>query len=539
MTPVAIYARYSTDKQDARSIDDQLRRCREYAERHDQEVVAEFTDAATSGAHTQRVNLRRMLDVATATKRPPFKAVLVDDLSRLSRDLGDTWRIIFTDLAAVDVRVIDASTGMSSDANGARTMFAAMAMVNDTFLQLVRHETHRGLQGRAIAGFATGGSLYGYRTYEEPNPSDRDHPRKIWMIDEAEAKVVRRIYDMFDSGSHGYKAIADTLNREGVEPPRNNGRGNKFGGGWGHSTIRAIVTNEKYIGRWRWNATKWIRVPGRKARRQLERPESEHVVREYPDLAIIDRAVWDRIQARLARRKETNTRDTPRADSRVYLLSGLMRCGVCKGPMSVIGRAVKNGREYTQFGCTAHVKRGDTICPNKLTISEHKVRTAFLDHVRTEVLTVPNVMKQLATAFEDRAREQSTGMPADLQRKLKAAEARVANATRLMVEMPDDLGIRRQREADQAEVRRLAVELAVAPKPEALPTEKQIASATRSLLAAITDAAPDRARAALARAMAPILLTPKIIGADHLVEVTGSFDLSPVFAGLQSSGGRI
>jgi hypothetical protein len=39
---------------------------------------------------------------------------------------------------------------MSSDASGARTMFTAMAMVNDTFLQFVRHETHRGLQGRAI-----------------------------------------------------------------------------------------------------------------------------------------------------------------------------------------------------------------------------------------------------------------------------------------------------------------------------------------------------------------------------------------------------
>lgn len=108
--PPSPSTRYSTDKQDARSIDDQLRRCREYAERHQQEVVGEFTDAATSGAHTDHVNLRRMLDVATATKRPPFKAVIVDDLSRLSRDLGDTWRIIFTDLAAVDVRVIDAST---------------------------------------------------------------------------------------------------------------------------------------------------------------------------------------------------------------------------------------------------------------------------------------------------------------------------------------------------------------------------------------------------------------------------------------------
>lgn len=538
MTPVAIYARYSTDKQDARSIDDQLRRCREYAERHDQEVVAEFTDAAMSGAHTERANLRRMLDVATATKRPPFKAVIVDDLSRLSRDLGDTWRIIFTDLAAVDVRVIDASTGMASDASGARTMFAAMAMVNDTFLQLVRHETHRGLQGRAIAGFATGGSLYGYRTYEEPDPADRDHPRKIWTIDEAEAAVVRRIYDMFERGI-GYRAIADKLNREGIEPPRNNGRGNKFGGGWGHSTIRAILTNEKYIGVWRWNATKWIRVPGRKARRQLDRPESEHVVREYPDLAIIGRPVWDRIQATLDRRKHSGVREGVRSDQRVYLLSGLMRCGVCGGPMSVSSRAVKKNVEYTQFGCTAYASRGESICSNNMTVSQKRICDGFLDHMRTEALTVANVMKQLAATFESHANEQTKVAPAELERQLKSAEARVANATRLMLEMPDDLDIRRHREADQAEVRRLTAALEAQRRAGKIPTAKEIEKATSSLLAAIQNAAPDKAREALARAMAPLLVTPKIVGPEHLVEVSGSLDLAPSFPGYGRSGGRI
>ncbi|HEX4354402.1 MAG TPA: recombinase family protein, partial [Polyangiales bacterium] len=379
MTPVAIYARYSTDKQDARSIDDQLRRCREFAARHDQEVVAEFSDAATSGAHTDRVNLRRMLDVATATKRPPFKAVIVDDLSRLSRDLGDTWRIIFTDLAAVDVRVTDASTGMSSDASGARTMFAAMAMVNDTFLQLVRHETHRGLQGRAIAGFSTGGSLYGFTTFEEENPSDRDHPRKLWAIDETEAEIVRRIYRMFDEGSHGYRSIADLLNREGVPAPRNNGRGGKHGGGWGHSTIRAILASEKYMGRWRWNATKWIRVPGKRARRQLPRPESEHVVREYLELAIIDQITWHRVQTKFERRKQGGNRgEVMRANQHTYLLSGLLRCGVCGGPMSVNGQKVKNGVRYASFGCSAHASRGGSICSNGWSINEKKLTEAFL-----------------------------------------------------------------------------------------------------------------------------------------------------------------
>src|SRR6185503_9324586 len=107
-------------------------------------------------------------------------------------------------------------------------------------------------------------------------------------------------------------------------------------------------------------------------------------------------------------------------------------------------------------------------------------------------------------------------------------------ATRLMLEMPDDLDIRRHREADQAEVRRLTAALEAQRRTGSIPTEKEIAKATRSLLAAIENAAPDKAREALARAMAPILLTPKIEGADHLVEVTGSLDLAPSFPGYES-----
>ena len=65
---------------------------------------------------------------------------------------------------------------MSSDGAGARLTFGAMALVNDTFLQLVRTETHRGLEGRALGGFWTGGKVYGYATVVEPNPPDPEHP---------------------------------------------------------------------------------------------------------------------------------------------------------------------------------------------------------------------------------------------------------------------------------------------------------------------------------------------------------------------------
>ncbi len=112
-----------------------------------------------------------------------FQTVLVDDLSRLSRDLGNTWQIVFRDLATAHVRVIDVSTGMASDSAGARIQFGALALVNDTMLQIVRSETLRGLEGRALAGFWAGGRVYGYRTVREENPPDPEHPRAVPVID--------------------------------------------------------------------------------------------------------------------------------------------------------------------------------------------------------------------------------------------------------------------------------------------------------------------------------------------------------------------
>jgi DNA invertase Pin-like site-specific DNA recombinase len=168
---VAVYARYSTDRQDSRSIDDQIRRCRAYSDARGFQVVDTYSDAAVSGSHMEREHLQRLL--ADAGRRR-FDCVLVDDLSRLSRDLGATWRIVFEDLAVRGVRVVDCTTGMASDSAGARLTFGALALVNDTFLQLVRAETHRGLEGRALAGFATGGKTSSSRM----RPATRSRPSR-------------------------------------------------------------------------------------------------------------------------------------------------------------------------------------------------------------------------------------------------------------------------------------------------------------------------------------------------------------------------
>ena len=206
--PVVIYSRFSTAMQDARSIDDQERRCRAYAATHGMRVVDVYADAAESGSHLERAGMQRLL--ADARARAPFRGVLVDDLSRLSRDLGNTWNVVFGDLADRDIGVVDVTSGMASTDPNARITFAALGMVNDQFLQSVRKQTHRGLEGRALAGFWAGGRCFGYRTVEEENPPDPEHPRKRPVIDEEQAACTASV----PAFSHWPRPKANRLDAE-------------------------------------------------------------------------------------------------------------------------------------------------------------------------------------------------------------------------------------------------------------------------------------------------------------------------------------
>jgi DNA invertase Pin-like site-specific DNA recombinase len=345
--------------------------------------------------------MQRLLRDAQAGR---FAAVLVDDLSRLSRDLGNTWRILFEELAAAGVRVIDVTTGMASDGAGARLTFGAMALVNDTFLQLVRAETHRGMEGRAIAGFSTGGRTYGYTTVPEENPQDPEHPRRQPVIDESEAAVVRRIFVLFVGGV-SLKAIAAILNFEGVPAPHDGGRGNQIGRGWPHTTVRAILANERYTGKVVWNASKWIRVAGTKARGRVERPESEWRIARHDELRIVDDDLWRAAQARFSRRASAARRGPlPGSGQHPSLLSGLLRCGVCNGSMTGVSRRVKNGVTYMNYGCTSHFTRGASICPNGTMISDLKATTGIVGALQRE-LTAPTMAQRFIDAFQRRRAE--------------------------------------------------------------------------------------------------------------------------------------
>ena len=137
MTRAAIYARYSTDKQEESSIRDQVRVCTEYAQRNSMRVVTEFKDEGISGAATG--NRPDFLAMSEGARAGEFDVLLVMELSRLSRsqDLAP----FLTRLRHRGVRVVRVQDGYDSDSRFARMQAGMSGIMSEEFRTMVADRT--------------------------------------------------------------------------------------------------------------------------------------------------------------------------------------------------------------------------------------------------------------------------------------------------------------------------------------------------------------------------------------------------------------
>jgi len=145
------------------TIDQQIRKCREYAERHGLRVLDEqiYADEAISGATDDRAGLRRLL--AAAKQKPrSFDVILVDDTSRLSRRLADSLNI-HEQLQFIGIRVIFVAQGIDTNSEQAELLVATHGIVDSLYLKDLAKRTFRGVEQRALEGLHTGGRVFGYR----------------------------------------------------------------------------------------------------------------------------------------------------------------------------------------------------------------------------------------------------------------------------------------------------------------------------------------------------------------------------------------
>jgi len=412
----AAYARYSSDLQSPRSIEDQLRICREYAQSHGFIYLEEhvYVDEALSGVGADRPGLGRLMDAALSPTRP-FDIILLDDSSRLARNTKDALTF-FERLNFAGIRLIAVSQGIDSDNEQAHVLVTVHGMVDSLYVKELAKKTHRGLEGLMLRGQHTGGRCFGYDSVPVSGATG-----KQLVINENEAVVVRRIFQMSADGQ-SLKTIAKTLNRECVPPPRP--RAGKRYATWCPTCIRAMLRRDLYVGKVIWNSSRFVKVPGTNKRVRRMRPESEWRTMAHPELKIVGDELWRRVKERQesllasyggAKHKGLQ----PRSATSPYLLSGLLKCGVC-GANLIIVTGYSSYGNYPKYGCSQHFNRG--ACSNSVMVRRDWLEEQMLYKLQNEALkreAIEYVLDEFGTHVKNAFANLSNQMAQMRERKQK------------------------------------------------------------------------------------------------------------------------
>ena len=425
---VAIYARYSSHLQREASIEDQVRRCSAYVNEKGGTVAPNliFTDSATSGASLARPAFERLMELLNH-KPPSIDAIVTEDISRISRDFADA-AFIFQRLRFLDIPLVGIADGIDTSAKNAKVTFTIKSLVSDLYLDELRDKTLRGLEGRCLAGYSTGGLPYGYRSEPVRDQFDRVVGHQI-VVDADQARVIGRIFRDYLEG-RSVAAIARELNRELVPPPRAKSRHRRKG--WIATTIRSFLHNEAYVGRWTFKRRQWVKIPGTNTRRPRNRVEGEVIRTEHPERRIVDDATWDAVQSRLAAVRacyrgpahaevKGKVRNAANGRQNHFVLSGLIYCGECGAPMTIHA-----GTSARYYRCSDQKKRG--ICTNPLALREDVARRRIFGALHDRFRT-PAAVNYMRKRIAEHLRELSREMNAELDERrarLQRVEEKIA-----------------------------------------------------------------------------------------------------------------
>ncbi len=414
----AIYARVSTDEQ-ANSIETQEREGRRFAEARGWHVAEVYRDEGASGAEwVNRPEIGRLLRDVDRKPRP-WDVLLVRDQDRLGRDAARTVLAIATVLDA-GARVIEYSTGHEAQSDPmARMMVSVRGAFGELERAMIAKRTRDAHQSMARQGRVTGGRVYGYRNVRSDAGVHHE-------VDPDQANVVRDLFERHAAGE-SVRALAHDLNRRGIPSPHSRHAG---AGTWSPSVLHAMLHNGRYLGRIEWGKKRKGYKGGTKTRE--ERPESERLTVERPELRIVSDELWQAVRARGDHARVSEGRPRERYPAK-YLLVGLVRCAGCGGPVaSQLGRWGKDRRSL--YCCGWHHNRGATVCPVSSMRPVDDVNAAVIGWVRDHVLSPAVVREVLASARRRIEEEARAEVDAAEVTRVEREIARLESEQRRMVD---------------------------------------------------------------------------------------------------------
>ena len=377
MKMAAIYARVSSEQQrEENTIASQTASLIEFAKSHDLEVPKEwvFEDEGYSGATLERPGLERVRDLAAEGQ---IQVALAYSPDRLSRKYAYQILLI-EEFARHGVETVFVKSPQGDSAED-QLLVQFQGMIAEYERAQILERSRRGKRHRAQAGEVSvmSGAPYGYRYIRKT-----DEMPAAYVVDEAEARIVRRVYEMYTVEGLSIGEITRRLNTEGV-PARKASR-------WERSVVWGVLRNPAYrgvacFGKTRISARTRVMRPQRRRGTTTpsitaghQRPREEWI--EIPVPALVTEESFARAQELLYQNKIRSRRRTI-APSVVQGLVSCAKCGYALSRTSTQTTARKI-HYYKCIGSDSWRKLGGPVCDNG-----RFIRQEFLDQiVWTEVI---------------------------------------------------------------------------------------------------------------------------------------------------------
>lgn len=424
---VAAYCRVSTDSEEQEtSYEAQVSHYTEYIKsKPEWQMVEVYADDGISGTNTaKRDEFNRMIADCEAGK---IDLILTKSISRFSRNTLDCLKYT-RKLKALNIAVFFEKENINTMDSKGEVLLTIMASLAQQESESLSANVRMGIQYRNQQGKVQVNHNWflGYTKDAEGN----------LVIDPEQAEIVRRIYREYLEGA-SFLQIKRSLEADGIP----NGAGHLK---WHESNIHQILTNEKYIGDALLQKTYTVSILDKK--RAANNGEMPKYYVEGSHEAIIDRDVFMKVKAEIARRANLNPDGKRRVYSSKYALSGMVFCGHCGD----IYRRVKwnnRGCKSTVWRCVSRVLKGkmDFDCPAR-TVKEEVLQGAIVTAVNDAYARRNAVISLLKTNIQETVFD-------DLEARIAAIDGQLAELQQQMIDNSGDRELVEQLEDQMDDVR--------------------------------------------------------------------------------------
>lgn len=342
---VTYYARVSSDSDEQlNSLGNQISYYEDLIKKNAAwSYVPGYIDEGLSGISTRkRENFNRMVEDAAEGK---FDFIITKEISRFARNTLDSIRYT-RELLGHGVGVFFQNDNINTLDEDSELRLSIMSSIAQDELRKLSSRVKFGHQQAIKSSVVLGNSrIFGYV---------KNGGRLV--IDEAEAQMVRELFELYATDAYSMKQIEEIFWQRGYR----NLKGNKIS----HTTMSNMISNPKYKGYYVGNKVKVVDMFTKK---QKFLPPEEWVMfkDESGEIvpAIVSEELWDKANVILTRRSD-DVKARQGICNHANLLTGKLFCTCCGEPYYRRESRDKQGNVNSRWVCSGKIKNGKDSCPS-------------------------------------------------------------------------------------------------------------------------------------------------------------------------------